>query len=168
VPTACAKHLIQTEQTQMSVRTARPRATTSCDRVCSSRSGRRLPCQRWRWSSGRSLGDGDEFEPRVAVGLGDESLHQGVHGGLEVRSGGRGDAQLVLEDGSGFLGRDPSNGVVAGVAAAAQGDPSGGAGVVHPRHRLVGGDQPLRAVVVDDGYRVGAGRPVLRPRVVSR
>jgi hypothetical protein len=43
------------------------------------------------------------LEDGVAVRLGGEVLYRGVLGCLEVRSGGRGDADVPLEDGPGLV-----------------------------------------------------------------
>src|SRR5262249_2686403 len=52
-------------------------------------------------SAGAVLTGWYELEHRVAVRLGDEVLHRGVLGRLEVRPRGRGDADVSLEDGPG-------------------------------------------------------------------
>jgi hypothetical protein len=103
-----------------------------------------------------------ELEYGVAVCLGDEILYRGVLGRLEIPPGGWGDADVSLEDGRCFLGSDLPDGVLAGVTAAGQGHLSGRAGVVHPGHRPVGGDQPASPVVLDWDHGVGARLSGLR------
>src|SRR5262249_33581853 len=127
----------------------------------------------------------DELEHGVAGCLADEVRHRGVHGCLEVRSRGRGDADVSLQDGSGLVGGDLPDGVVTGVAPAGQAHPPRRAGGVHPGHRPGGGGPPAPPPPLPPGHRGGArargrrpcstgttglvrGRPVLRPRVVSR
>jgi Patatin-like phospholipase len=100
--------------------------------------------------------DWRELEDGVAVGLGDEILHRRVLGRQEIPPGGCGDADVSLEDGAGLFGCNLSDGVFTGVTPAGQGHPPGRAGVVHPGHGAVGGDQPASPVVFDWDYGVGA------------
>src|SRR4029453_6268936 len=85
-----------------------------------------------RWCPG-SL-DGENLEHRVAVGLGHEVLHRSVLVRTKVRPGGCGNADIALEHRPSLPSRDLADGIVTPVAAAAQGHPTGGAGVMRPLH----------------------------------
>src|SRR5215469_12589193 len=97
-----------------------------------------------------------ELEHGVAARLGNEVLHRGVLRCLEVRSRGRGDADVSLKDGPGLVGRDFPDGVVTRAAPTGQAHPAGRPGVEHPGHRPVGRDQPAPPVVLHRNHRVGA------------
>src|SRR5215471_12579096 len=100
--------------------------------------------------------EGDEFECRMAVRLGDEIPYRGVLAGLEVGTCGRGDTNVTLQDRTCLCGRELPEGVVAPVTAAAQPDLPGGARIEHPRNGAVRGDQPPLLVVHDKDHRSGA------------
>src|SRR5262249_33490819 len=112
--------------------------------------------------------DGDEFEYRMAVRLGDELRYRGVLARLEVGPRGRGDTNVVLQDGPCLGWRELAEGVVVPVTPAAQPDLPGGARIEHPRHGAVGSDQPPLPALHQGITGLVRGRPVLRPRVVSR
>lgn len=59
-----------------------------------------------RWSSRRSLVTGVSSNTGWRIRLGHKVLYRGVLVRLEVRSGGRGDADISLEDGTGLRSRD--------------------------------------------------------------
>src|SRR5215471_3891533 len=97
-----------------------------------------------------------EFEYGMAVCFGGKFCYWRVLAGLEVGPGGRGEADVSLEDRP-CLGRGQfPDSVDLAVTPAAEGDLSGGAGVQYPRHGAVGGDQPLSVVLIDQDHRVGA------------
>src|SRR5215471_10079735 len=100
--------------------------------------------------------EGDEFECRMAVRLGDEIPYRGVLAGLEVGTCGRGDTNVTLQDRTCLCGRELPEGVIAPVPAAAQPDLPGGARVEHPRHGAVRGDQPPLLALHDKDHRGGA------------
>src|SRR6516165_9258669 len=109
-----------------------------------------------RLSSVASAGfaDGDEFEYRMAVRLGDEIPSRGVLARLEVGPRGGGDTNVTPQDGPCLCGRELPEGVVVPVTAAAQPDLPGGACIEHPRHGAVRGDQPPLLVVHDAEDRI--------------
>src|SRR6516165_883415 len=116
--------------------------------------------------------DGDEFEDRMAVRLGDEIPYRGVLARLEVGPRGRGDTKVTLQDGPCLCGRELPEGVVAPVPAAAQPDLPGGARIEHPRHGAVRGDQPPplvlhhkdhRGAVQPPGLAAARGQQISRP-----
>ena len=90
------------------------------------------------------------------VRLGDELPYRGVLARLEVGPRGRGDTNVVLQDGPCLGGRELPEGVVVPVPAAAQPDLPGGARVEHPRHSAVRGDQPPLLALHDKDHRGGA------------
>lgn len=96
-----------------------------------------------------------ELEYRVTVRLGDEVLHCGVHARLEVRSRGRSNADISLEDWPGLLRRHLPDDVITGVTPAGQAHPPGRASIAYPADGTVRCDQPAPSVVLyrDDGVR---------------
>src|SRR5450631_1885702 len=112
----------------------------------------------WAWSFwGQEPGvrvDRGELENRVLPRLGDEALHGVVLVCLEVLPGGRGDLDVLLEHRPGLGSVHFPDGVVTCVGATSQPDLPGGAGVVHPRHRPVRGDQPTPSVMLYNQDRV--------------
>src|SRR4029453_9955097 len=95
--------------------------------------------------------DREELEHRVAVGLGHKVIDGSVLVGAEVWPGGRGNGDVALEYRSGLGGRDPAGGTVTPAPPSGQAHSSGRPGVVNPRHRSVGRDQPALPLVLDHG-----------------
>src|SRR5215471_2771049 len=103
--------------------------------------------------------EGDEFECRMAVRLGDEIPYRGVLARLEVRPRGRGDTNVTLQDRPCLCRRELPEGVVVPVTAASEPDLPGGARIEHPRHGAVRGDQPPLLALHDKDHRGGAQPP---------